>query len=229
MPDSSTGSPLAEPSASSRLLKTALAHFARSGFTGARTKAIAEDAGVDEATIFRLFGTKRNLFRAVLASVIESHLRGTLVVDFEAFDRSLSEGIRIFARSFWARLHSAEGDAFQRALAFAVLEDPDLVAGWVEGQVLPMILRLGEMIQRAVARGEADHPRPYIAARTLIDALIGCHQFLFWVGANRLPEFSYENPEEHVVDVWLSGMLVAPEKKQPPRFIAPQKPRSAAE
>jgi AcrR family transcriptional regulator len=219
MPESSSAS----QSTSSRLLKTALAHFSRSGFTGARTKAIAEDAGVDEATLFRLFGTKRNLFRAVMASVVTEHLRGTVVVDFEAFERSLSEGIRVFARSFWARLRSAEGDAFQRALAFAVLEDPELVAGWIENQVLPMILRLGEMIQRAVDRGEASHPRPYIAARTLIDALIGCHQFLFWTGASRLPEFSYENPEDHVVDMWLSGMLVAPVKKEPPRFIAPQK------
>jgi len=215
---------MAQSSTRSRLLTTALAHFARHGLA-ARTKAISTEAGVDEATLFRLFGSKRDLFRAVISSTLEEHFRKTLELDFEKFEISFADGIRHFARGFSAALRTPQGDALERALYFAVLDEPELVAGWVENQVLPVVLRLGEVIQRAIDRGEADHPRPYIAARILIDSLVGSHHFLVWFGANKLPEFSCTNPEDLIIDMWLGWILVSPEKKAAPSFVAPDRKR----
>lgn len=49
-----------------RLLQGARVLFAREGLEGATTRAIAEEAGVNEVTLFRLFGTKKRLLAAVV-------------------------------------------------------------------------------------------------------------------------------------------------------------------
>lgn len=50
-----------------RLVSAAGTVFAREGLEGATTRAIAAEAGVNEVTLFRLFGSKKNLLAAVVA------------------------------------------------------------------------------------------------------------------------------------------------------------------
>lgn len=49
-----------------RLLEGALRVYARDGLAGATTRAIAQEAGVNEVTLFRCFGTKEKLLSAVV-------------------------------------------------------------------------------------------------------------------------------------------------------------------
>ena len=60
------GTKLALASARDRLLKAATHAFAVHGFEGSTTRLIAQNAGVNEVTLFRLFQTKENLQAAVL-------------------------------------------------------------------------------------------------------------------------------------------------------------------
>jgi TetR/AcrR family transcriptional regulator len=53
----------------SQILAAALDVFAELGFHGARTRDLAERAGVSEALLFRHFPTKEDLIRAILESV----------------------------------------------------------------------------------------------------------------------------------------------------------------
>jgi AcrR family transcriptional regulator len=46
------------------IVTAAIRHFARSGYNAASTDAIARDAGISQPYLFRLFGTKRDLFLA---------------------------------------------------------------------------------------------------------------------------------------------------------------------
>jgi AcrR family transcriptional regulator len=46
------------------IVTVALEHFALAGYNGASTEAIARDAGISQPYLFRLFGTKRDLFLA---------------------------------------------------------------------------------------------------------------------------------------------------------------------
>jgi AcrR family transcriptional regulator len=46
------------------IVAAAFNHFAVSGYNGASTEAIARDAGISQPYLFRLFGTKRELFLA---------------------------------------------------------------------------------------------------------------------------------------------------------------------
>jgi AcrR family transcriptional regulator len=49
------------------ILDAALAEFARHGYHGASTEGIARAAGISQPYVFRLFGTKQELFKAVVA------------------------------------------------------------------------------------------------------------------------------------------------------------------
>lgn len=51
------------------ILRAAIVEFARSGYAGTSTEAIASRAGISQPYIFRLFGTKKDLFIATYALV----------------------------------------------------------------------------------------------------------------------------------------------------------------
>ena len=67
------------------ILEAAMAVFARDGYEGASTEEIAKAAGISQPYLFRLFGTKKDLFKATAARC----LRETL----EMFQRA-AEGLR---------------------------------------------------------------------------------------------------------------------------------------
>lgn len=56
-----------------QILEAALQIFAAQGFSGARTKDIAQAAGISETLIFRHFGSKKNLYRQALKSLFRHH------------------------------------------------------------------------------------------------------------------------------------------------------------
>ena len=49
-----------------KILETAIRLFSERGFNGTTTKEIAEEAGVNEALIFRYFSTKRDLYGSII-------------------------------------------------------------------------------------------------------------------------------------------------------------------
>ena len=67
------------------ILDAALLEFAEGGLHGASTEDIARRAGISQPYVFRLFGTKKELFRAVVARCFRETL--------EMFQRA-AEGLR---------------------------------------------------------------------------------------------------------------------------------------
>src|SRR5213595_3103994 len=107
------------------VLDAALEEFASHGLSGASTEAIAAKAGISQPYVFRLFGTKKELFTAV----VNRCFRETL----DLFQRA-AEGKR------GADALEAVGDAYVNQLlpdrtrllgqmqAYAACEDPDIRA-----------------------------------------------------------------------------------------------------
>src|ERR671934_1313197 len=104
------------------VLDAALEEFAARGIHGASTETIAKAAGISQPFVFRLFGTKKELFKAVTARCFRETL--------EVFQRA-AEGKR-----GEEALH-AMGDAYVRLLsdrtylrsqmqAYAACEDPEI-------------------------------------------------------------------------------------------------------
>src|SRR3954452_9111933 len=67
------------------ILDAAFVEFAERGYHGASTEAIARRAGISQPYVFRLFGTKKELFRVVTARCFRETL--------ELFQRA-AEGLR---------------------------------------------------------------------------------------------------------------------------------------
>jgi AcrR family transcriptional regulator len=86
-----------------RLLDASLELFCRRGFDGVSTREIARKAGVNEVTIFRLFGTKENVLFAIMdreadirSRIIPQWLEptGDVVADLSRFGAFMLEGMR---------------------------------------------------------------------------------------------------------------------------------------
>jgi AcrR family transcriptional regulator len=95
------------------ILRAAIVEFARSGYAGTSTEAIAARAGISQPYIFRLFGTKKDLFCAT----------------YDAVTAAIEE-------AFVAAAEGLEGEDAMSAMALAYLEllqDPDLLQVQLHG------------------------------------------------------------------------------------------------
>ena len=95
------------------VLAAAVSEFARSGYAGTSTEAIATHAGISQPYLFRLFGTKKDLFLATYQLV----------------------GDRII-RTLTAASNGLEGEAVLEAMGMAYIElmqDPDLLQVQLHG------------------------------------------------------------------------------------------------
>jgi AcrR family transcriptional regulator len=90
------------PPARQLLLNAAARVFARDGLEGATTRAISREAGVNEVTLFRQFGSKEHLIEAVVGSAFGA--RGAEPSARGRRARSLRADLESFARSYEALL-----------------------------------------------------------------------------------------------------------------------------
>ena len=104
------------------VLTAAAREFSRKGLHGASTDAIAKDAGISQPYLFRLFGTKKELYLATTSKAMEE--------TYQAFERA-SRG-----KTGEEALH-AMGDAYRQLIedrvrlqlmlqCFAAAEDPEI-------------------------------------------------------------------------------------------------------
>jgi AcrR family transcriptional regulator len=84
-------------SSSERLIQAALEMFSRRGMA-ATTREIAETAGLNEVTLFRLFESKDQLLAAVVEEVVRAESEALDRVDLDRFDlqRDIPELARVF-------------------------------------------------------------------------------------------------------------------------------------
>jgi len=78
----------------SRIVEAATRHFAERGFDGARTQAIADEAGVNKAMLYYHFRDKEHLYREMLASHFQVIFRQVFPIfmlpDMDARERVLT-------------------------------------------------------------------------------------------------------------------------------------------
>ncbi len=99
-----------------RILAAAARVFAREGLTGATTRAIAREAGVNEVTLFRLFQSKARLLAAVVGQnfggsarkgappAASADLRADLTALARDYDRLLTDNLPL-ARTMVGEIH----------------------------------------------------------------------------------------------------------------------------
>ncbi|MDP1534819.1 MAG: TetR family transcriptional regulator C-terminal domain-containing protein, partial [Rubrivivax sp.] len=127
------------------LLGAAEQVFARAGFNGATTAAIAETAGLPKANLHYHFGSKRELYREVLARTLHDWLApmdglqpgadpGTALAHYIRAKMTLSaqrpDASRVFANEL---LHGAPvlGELMRTELRAAVRAKARVIDGWI--------------------------------------------------------------------------------------------------
>jgi TetR/AcrR family transcriptional regulator len=135
------------------ILEAATAVFAELGFKGATTAAIAERAGLPKANVHYYFPSKADLYRAVMARVLETWLAAADSLDDSAepaealtryieakmaMSRSMPEGSRIFASEIM-RGAPAITDHLETTLKDWLATRSVVVRRWIaEGKIAPV-------------------------------------------------------------------------------------------
>ena len=106
-----------------QILEAALAEFAAHGFEGGSTEAIAKAVGISQPYVFRLFGTKKELFIAT----IERCMRGTLEMFRSAVaGREGEEALHAIGEAYVERLGTDPTYLHAQMQAYAASHDPQI-------------------------------------------------------------------------------------------------------
>jgi AcrR family transcriptional regulator len=103
------------------ILEAALVEFAAHGLYGGSTEAIAKAVGISQPYVFRLFGTKKELFTAT----IERCMRGTLeMMQSAAAGLKGEEALRAIGEAYAERLATDPTYLHSQMQAYAACDDP---------------------------------------------------------------------------------------------------------
>jgi len=182
------------------IVEAAVALFSQKGFRGTTTKEIAETAGCSEATIFKHFATKDELYSAILEA--KSQIDETLAKAAHA--AASKDDIGVFrAVGLESLIRTEQDPSLMRLLLFSALEGHDLSHLFFESKVRGLHEFLSSYIKDRIADGDFQPVDPLLAARGFVGMI--AHYLLIHeiFGVKRqaglLPE--------HVVDTFVKLFL----------------------
>jgi len=190
-----------------RLLEAAMKVFSRDGLHRATTRVIAEEAGVNEVTLFRHFQSKDGLLAAVMQEVVTAHAGNTF--DDEAlWTGDLHKSLLKFAKGLWASM--VRDEAFIRTMMGEAKRHPDYVKTIMMDAVKPLRARFIANLEAARKAGKI---RKGIDLGTAMDVFIA----MLLGGMLKVTADCYEGytPDQFVitcVDIFAAG-LAAPSAK----------------
>ncbi|HWP91536.1 MAG TPA: TetR/AcrR family transcriptional regulator [Thermodesulfobacteriota bacterium] len=187
-----------------KILETAIRLFSERGFNGTTTKEIAEEAGVNEALIFRYFSTKRDLYGAIIERKIEEE--PGIELHIEAY-RGTKDDWLIFKTIALRMFDCVEKDpTFMRLLYFSALEGHELSDMFFDTYVEYITMVLTDYIEERISEGAFKKLNPLLAARAFMgmvsNYIVG--QELFGEKRRRQPE--KEEVAETFVKIFLDGI-----------------------
>lgn len=133
-----------------RMIEAGLRLFGQEGYTRASTRAIAEQAGVNEVTLFRHFGTKKGLLMACLrtgnqagfAQTFRDHLTGDYASDIRLMARLQMADTRQNYEILRLLLCDAQAvPDLQEALALGAADNREQLAAYFAEQIRAGIVR----------------------------------------------------------------------------------------
>ena len=133
------------------ILDAALVEFAAHGLAGGSTEAIARAVGISQPYVFRLFGTKKQLFIAT----IERCMRGTLEM-FHTASAGLKgeDALHAIGEAYVERLASDPTYLHAQMQAYAACDDAEIreVVQRGYGELVQYVERVGGVPAARVAR-----------------------------------------------------------------------------
>jgi AcrR family transcriptional regulator len=191
-----------------RIIQGAAQVFAEKGYEGATTREIAEAAGLNEVTLFRHFGSKKNLFLAVierfsalpgLEAAMQDQLTGNYRQDLTQMGTHFLKTMLKRRRAILMSLYTAE----------RLPEIRDVVAQPPTRQQQILSAYLRQQIARGVVR---DLPNPELAAKMFFGMLFEFAISQTLVAGTPIENLSLEEVVAQMVDVFVWGTVALREE-----------------
>jgi AcrR family transcriptional regulator len=182
------------------IVEAALALFSQKGFRGTTTKEIAESAGCSEATIFKHFATKDELYSAILEA--KSRIEETLAKAAHAAARKDDAGV-FRAVGLESLTRTEQDPSLMRLLLFSALEGHTLSHLFFESKVRRLHEFLSGYIKGRIADGAFQPVDPLLAARGFV-GMIAHHLLIHEIYGVKRPAGLLP---EHVVDTFVTLFL----------------------
>ena len=192
-----------------QILEAATQLFARQGFQGTTTKQISEQTGVTEALIFRHFASKDELYWAVIERKIKAappgeHMRERLSAGGSDLEVLSGVATQILDRR-------AKDQTLSRLLLYSALENHRLSHRFFRTYVAECYEVLADYIRGRIAEGQFRPVDPLLAARGFLGMVVYHSWIQELFGGKRYQNFSVQEVSKTLAEVWLQGMLSAPQ------------------
>ena len=190
-----------------QILEVAMKLFSENGFVGTTTKKVAQSAGVSEATVFKHFANKEELYADILDHKACSH---GFDDPFEEIAEELAAkddyGV-FFGMALNAFKHHQEDQAFMRLLLHSALEGHDLAKMFFESFVVGMYEFLSVYISQRQKDGVFREVEPKVIIRSFTGMII--HHSLnniLWDKEQTLLKISDEEAAKEFATILLNGI-----------------------
>lgn len=184
-----------------RILQAAAMVFAEKGYARATTRALAAAAEVNEVTLFRHFGSKENLFAAVIEQFGGPAIKGALegALSGEYCPDLVTVGTRLL------QLLIERKDAMRLMLCEAT-HFPEVQAVMVQN---PRQIRrlLAEIVQKQIEQGRVRPLHPEIMAQAFAGMLFSHALVEELFGDSIAAELSREEVVAQFVDIFVNGTI----------------------
>ena len=187
-----------------QILEVAARLFSEQGFSGTRTREVADAAGVNEAIIFRHFPKKEELYWAVIENLVAQAQKRPQLKDRLNSDSDDRAVLTELAAEILQR-HMTDY-SLTRLLIYSGLEQHELSERFFKTYVADFFDFMAEHIRQRIKAGVYRDVDPLLAARAFW-AMVAYHsmiQELF--GGKRYQTFDPRKVAATVVDLWLAGV-----------------------
>lgn len=188
-----------------QIMKVAVGLFARKGYEGTTTREIAEEAGVNEALLFRHFPSKENLYWTIIEEQCSARGRRGRINEIL---KTGSDDFQVFssmAREFLARTpHDTE---LTRLLWFTALENHTLSERFFRTFVADYYEALSNYIRGRIRQGTFRKVDPLLAARGFFGMVVYHYLIQELFGGEKYQKSDPEQVATTLAGIWLGGML----------------------
>ncbi len=190
--------------AKQKILEAAIPLFSKNGYNATSIRDIANAAGVNQNTVFRIFKDKYSLYLEMFTLLSERWaFLGRVKAAMEAAPDDAS-ALCAGASAFIDVMRN-NPDA-PRLFLFIGLENLQLQRRVFDEAITPLYSMFAQRIRQGIERGSFREVHPMVAARSLI-AMQFYHYVLSHVfGANAVPELAVGDPMEEYFRIWLKGI-----------------------
>ncbi len=207
MPPSATPTTKTETNTRNKIIAAAIHVFARDGIPRATTRIIAEEAKVNEVTLFRIFTNKDGLLKAVFETIKENPAYDALDTD-KVWVGTLHDVLRNFGMAFYQMLERDE--AFIRTLIGEMRRMQEPYRKIVMEAIKPLRARFHTVLERAQEKGEVRKDVNLFAAMDMFTNMLMGGMLKHTVEVHR--DYTTRQYVDTSVEIFMAGISPKPRR-----------------